>query len=105
MEPRCFAGVIGDGLPSKINLSQEHEILSENISQWETHCEQLHTRRIQACTEVGSVPSVSWFFWFAFAFVNNYTTSTDVVYSFSSKRKCTLKIKLLQRSSLYPKPT
>ena len=47
MEPRCFAGVIGDGLPSIINLSQEHEILSENISQWETHCEQLHTRRIQ----------------------------------------------------------
>lgn len=47
MEPRCFAGVTGDGLPSIINLSQEHEILSENISQWETHCEQLQTRRIQ----------------------------------------------------------
>ena len=37
MEPRCFVGVIGDSLPSIINLSEEHEILSENVSHGERY--------------------------------------------------------------------
>lgn len=35
--------------------------------------------------------SAKCFLVFLVCFLNNYTTSTDVVYSFSSKRKCTLK--------------